>query len=179
MAEINRQSRNLGPALVRQRSTDLRFIPGECLDTSGGTSRNPIPDGLDEWNDAADPYITDVSATNLGAANDGRRGDILVGYFTPLLESFDGPDRENEIYFMFVNGLTDPALDADVQQRVRVTFDFGSIGITSLQRLSRQTGEVETIPLVSDGASLYHLDLVLEGGAGDLFKFNTGAPFVR
>jgi hypothetical protein len=44
--------------------------------------------------------------------------------------------------------------------------------------LSRDTGFVETVNLTSDGSSLYHLDLVLDGGTGDLFKFNNGGTFV-
>jgi hypothetical protein len=37
---------------------------------------------------------------------------------------------------------------------------------------------VEDVPLISDGASLYHLDLTLPGGTGDLFKYDTGSAFV-
>lgn len=67
---------------------------------------------------------------------------------------------------------------AQTIQSIRIDFDFGSSGITSLQRLSRDTCFVETVNLTSDGRSLYHLDLVLDGGAGDLFKFNNGGTFV-
>jgi hypothetical protein len=37
---------------------------------------------------------------------------------------------------------------------------------------------VEQIPLTFDSPAHYHLLLTLDGGTGDLFKFNDGAPFV-
>lgn len=79
---------------------------------------------------------------------------------------------------MIVNGLIDPTLGANVQQNVHLTFNFAGTRINSLQRLNRSTGIVEVVPLVSDGGSSYHLDLVLSGGSGDMLKFNTGAPFL-
>jgi hypothetical protein len=69
-------------------------------------------------------------------------------------------------------------LASETQQKIHLTFNLGSSGITSLQRLSRNTGTVEVVPLTSNGDGTYYLDLVLDGGTGDLFKYNTGAPFV-
>lgn len=177
-AEVNQAARTLGQSLVRLLSTDVRFIRGQRRTSGGGTSTNALPSGMTDWSAGADPYTTNIVATNIGDRNNGRRGDVLVGYFKPLLEEFDGPDHTSEIYLMIVNGLMDPAVGADVRQSIRMTFDFGASGITQLQRLSRDTGQVELIPLVSDGGLLYHVDLVLEGGEGDLLKFATGAPFV-
>ena len=184
IAETNRQSLNLGPTLVRLQSTDVRIIPGQHMDT---TPRRPVdnvmPAGLGPvtaWDRRAGPYITRIVAENIGPLNDGLRGDVLVGYFKPLLESDDGPDHEKEIYFMITNGLTAPSGPATAtQQRIRLDFDFAKSGITSLQRRSRQTGLIEVVPLAHHGGSRYHLDLVLDGGTGDLFKFNTGARFVQ
>ncbi len=45
--------------------------------------------------------------------------------------------------------------------------------------MSRETGLVQELSLVSDGGSLYHRDLILDGGTGDLFKFNNGGTFVH
>jgi hypothetical protein len=175
IAETNRQSRNLGPALVRLRSTDVRFINGEH---SGGS--NPTPMGMLNWIPrASDPYITSIVAGNLGTANAGLPGDLLVGYFAALDEAFDGPGYTGESYFMLTNGLSDPAtLASETRQRIILNFDFRTSGINSLQRLSRTTGLVETVPLMSLGGSTYRLVLDLDGGTGDLFKFNTGAPFI-
>lgn len=178
MADINAQSRKLGPSLVRLKSTDIRMIPGQYKVGTSGTSTNPLPSGISAWNGTSDPYITGITPTNIGTQNDGRRGDVLIGYFKPLHESYDGPNYTNETYFMLVNGLIDPTLDADARQNIRLTFNFGTTAINSLQRIDRTTGQIVTVPLVSDGGPIYHLDWVLDGGLGDLFKFNTGAMFV-
>jgi|GEM_PF-2535883 len=176
-AQTNRQSRNLGKTLVRLLSTHVRIVRGLHGLTPG--ILNALPPGMEDWASGIDPYITGISATNSGLKNNGLRGDVLVGYFNPLMEDDDGPTYNNEIYFMIVNGLSDPVGSADnTSQQIRLDFNFGSSLITSLQRINRNTGAVEIVPLVSDGGSLYHLDLTLEGGTGDLFKFNDGAPFV-
>ena len=174
-AAVNAEGRNLGPALVGLLSTDVRFIPGEHND--GGTVANAVPNNIAVWDSSADPYITSISATNPGSVNDGLKGDIIVGYFEPLMEVFDG-DAEGETYFMVVNGLSGLTADAnDAMQNVTLAFDFGDSGIDSLQKLSRETGSVDTVALIADGGSAYHLDMELPSGTGELFKFDTGAPF--
>jgi hypothetical protein len=178
--ETARQARNLSTALVRliSKGAGTRFVAGR---NSTNTANSPLPLDWKTWaaGSEGDPYTTAISATNLGTANGGNRGDVLVGYFNPLLDSFDGPDFSNELYFMITNGLSDPSgLVGDCRQQINVSFDFKTSGIDSLLRLSRDTGEVETVPLISDGGSRYHLALTLDGGTGDLFKFNDGAPFV-
>jgi hypothetical protein len=140
---------------------------------------NSTPSGITTGISGADDYLTGVSATNISSANNGLRGDVVVGFFKVLHESYDGDSYFNQKYFMVTNGLSDgSATAAQTQQTIHLTFNFGSSGITSLQRLSRTTGQVETVSLVSDGGGVYHLDLTLDGGTGDLFKYNTGAPFV-
>jgi hypothetical protein len=178
MASLNSMSRKIGPALVRLISTDVRMKMGEHL--LGNTCvGNTTPSGVSLWSTNADAYLKDVTATNLGTLNNGCRGDVVVGFFKPLHESFDGSNYSDQRYFMVVNGLTDPTGSMIAcRQRIRLNFDFGSSGITSLQRMRRSDGAVETVNLISDGGSLYHLDLDLDGGIGDLFKYNTGAPFV-
>jgi hypothetical protein len=186
IAETSRQSLNLGPALVRLISTDLRMVRGRH---NPGAVANDLPSyevttsgvsvNMSTWSAGADPYITGLTVTNLSGKNDGLDGDVFVGYFKPLADEFTNAGHENDIYFMVLNGLSDSAsTPAQTQQQIRLDFDFGGSGITSLQRLSRDTGLVETVNLVSDGGSLYHLDLLLEGGTGDLFKFNNGGTFV-
>ncbi len=184
VAETNRQSVNLGPALVRLISTDLRMEIGRHME-GAATVNNPLPfdaagfGSVAAWDSAADPYITDITATNQGTLNDSLEGDVIVGYFEPLDASFTNAGHEDDIYFMIVNGLSDKVGSAaDTEQLIRLDFDFGASGIDSLQRLSRDTGIVEQVSLISGGGSLYHLDLILEGGTGDLFKFNNGGTFV-
>ncbi|NIA06072.1 MAG: hypothetical protein GWP14_00285 [Actinobacteria bacterium] len=192
IAETNRQSRNLGKTLVRLLSTDVRFIAGKHMEEEWQwwppgyvdvVKDNDTPSGMSAWNSSADPYITNISASNLGNKNDGLKGDVLVGYFEPLLESDDGPEYNDEIYFMIANGLSDKnGLVSETRQQITIDFDFGVSGIDSLQRLSRETGLVEVVSLLplggGGGGSQYRLALTLDGGTGDLFKFNTGAPFI-
>ena len=174
VAQTNRQSLNLGTALVRLISTDVRMIVG----SHAGSVDNDLPAGVSSWTSSADPYITSITATNLGSKNDGLRGDVIVGYFEPLAAEFTNSGHENDTYFMVTNGLTDPdGSAAECRQNIRLDFDFGSSGIDSLLRLSRDTGEVEKVALNHLGDSSYYLDLILDGGTGDLFKFDNGGIF--
>ncbi len=173
MAETNRQSRNLGPALVQLISTDVRIRLGQHKLGSSNVS-NAQPDGVPLWGNGAggNPYLTAVGATNIGGHNSGLPGDVVIGHFKPL----EGP---NDLYFMVLNGLSIPSGTlADAAQRIRLAFNFGTSSIDSLLRLNRNTGLVEVVSLIHDVGSLYHLDLILEGGTGDLFKYNNGTPFL-
>ena len=178
MAETNRQSLNLGPSLVRLISTDVRMIMGEHGLPSAPTP-NVRPFGVAPWGSTVDDPIQSITATNLGGKNDGLRGDVVVGYFKPLDRSFTNPGHEDDIYFMIVNGLSDATGSAaDCRQLIHMEFDFGASGIDSLLRLSRETGQVEEVALIHGIGSQYSLDLYLDGGTGDLFKFNNGGLFV-
>jgi len=177
--ESARQSRNLGPALVNliSKGAASRFIPGQ--DSAGNP--HDIPSGWVNWAPGAeaDPYISSISASNPGTKNNGHPGDCLVGYFNPMLDSYDGPAWTNELYFMITNGLDDPTgTVADCAQNITVNFSFAGSGINSLLRLRRSDGQVETVPLTHISGTQYQLTLALDGGTGDLFKFNDGAPFV-
>jgi len=177
-AEANRQSRNLGPSLVRLLTNGVYIQCGQYKSGSS-TVQSPKPSSISAWSSGAIPYLVALSATNLGSKNNGLPGDVLIGRFKVLSEEFDGPDYNNQTYFMVLNGLCAPNSSAqETRQRITLTFDFGSSGISSLQRLSRETGLVEIVPLVSLGGTKYKLDLTLQGGTADLFKYNTGAPFV-
>lgn len=171
-AETNRQSRNLGHALVRLLSTDVGMIMGEFKHGAQAIT-NTLPEGVPVWKAGAgtNPYLVDAHAENPGKLNHGLRGDLVIGCFKPLqgLE-----DR----YFMVVNGLTAGTGTAkDATQTIRLSFDFKDSGIESLLRLSRETGKEEVVPLIHDGGTRYHLDFSLEGGTGDLFKYHNGNHF--
>ncbi len=173
LSESTRQSLNLGPALVRLKSTAVGMVMGQYK-VGNANMTNPLPTGVPAWSagSGGDSYLTGVNATNIGTANSGLRGDVVIGQFKPMQGTSD-------LYFMIVNGLTaGTGTLADTTQRIRLSFNFGSSGINSLLRLSRDSGTVETIQLVHDGGARYHLDLVLEGGTGDLFKYNNGKDFV-
>jgi hypothetical protein len=177
-AETNQQSDNLGPALVRLLSTDVHMKMGKH---SVGLAQvtNTLPTGVASWHSEAVPYITGISATNLGSKNSGLAGDVIVGSFKPLDASFTNAGHANDAYFMIVNGLSDATGSAaDCRQTVHVEFDFGASGIDSLLRLSRDTGCVEQVSLTHLTGSQYSLNLTLDGGTGDLFKFDNGGLFV-
>ena len=140
---------------------------------------NTLPYGVSAFDATTDPYLTGVTATNLGTYNNSQPGDVLYGAYKPLDSSLVAKGCENDKYFMIVNGLSDGVGDAaDCAQLIQLTFDFGDSGIDSLLRLSRDTGLVEKIALTQVTGSLYTLDLTLDGGTGDLFKYNTGSAFI-
>ena len=189
VAETNRQSRNLGPALVRLVSTDVRMIPG-TTGTHQETYYNSwdvlhafpkhrtvddnlaMPDGISEWARGAggDNYITGI--TPLGNDNGASHihGDVLIGYFRPLLENNSACTFADGLHFMIVNTIASGTA-ADSAQWYHLTFDFTGSDFDSLVRLSRDTGKVELVTLTGTGGSQYYLDLNLPGGTGDLFAF--------
>ena len=187
VAETNRQSLNLGPALVRLISTSVQIKLGQHEETGtywwGGhyteTVTNDTPTGVPQWSTGIVPYITGISVTNVGSKNDGLQGDVIIGCFKPLDASLTNVGYENDPYFMIVNGLSDGSGSAaDCRQQIHLDFDFYTSGISSLLRLSRETGLVEMVPLTHNGGTQYSLDFFLDGGTGDLFKFSNGGVFV-
>jgi autotransporter-associated beta strand protein len=182
--ESARQSKNLGPALVRLIS--YGYGPNVALgqDPSGAT--NLAPGDWPTFNKANAPtnqqYLTGVSAQNLGTKNGGHPGDVYVGFFNPLHASFGGGPA-GEAYFMVTNALGAYLQDAtltpaDCTQAVTLNFDNNYSGVSSLQRLRRSDGQVEIVPLTKNANGTYTLTFNLEGGTGDLFKYNDGTPFV-
>jgi hypothetical protein len=173
--ETNRQSLNLGPALVRLVSTDVFMIPG--------TGKTVTDTGLAQWSANAGStnsytdYLTSISpTTSQGGATDFFFNDILIGYSEPLLSDNTGATFADGLHFMIVNGSASGTA-AQSAQWYRLTFDFLSSDFNSLVRLSRDTGEVELVPLTHLGGSLYRLDLNLPGGTGDLFAYwNSSDP---
>ncbi len=127
----------------------------------------------------------------------GYTGDVYIGFFNPLLGGSGDP--KGDVYFMVTNGLggtmtlADGSADnlstaAQCRQQITLLFDFGTSGINSLERLDRLTGQLDVINTTYHdggntiwtylGGSQYRLQLNLDGGTGDLFKYNDGAPFV-
>ena len=185
VAEVNRQGRNLGPALVRLLSKDVLFVPGQHRDSTGAAVANATPIDMAAYPGGfsaaiKDPWIRGVgSVTNLGATNDGLDGDVLLSWFQVLDESLDGPEWTGEWYFMITNALVDPSGSADAT-RQSIQLNFAANVPPQVQRLNRDTGLVDLIDLeiILNTGGRRRLLVELEGGTADLFKFNTGAPFV-
>ena len=90
---------------------------------------------------------------------------VLVGFFD---------DREGQEYFMVVNLVHGLRMSKAVGSRtVRLTFDPS---VTQIERLNRLTGRVETLT-TREKAGVRILDVQLEGGTGDLFKWSNGKPW--
>jgi hypothetical protein len=81
---------------------------------------------------------------------------------------------------MIVNGFYGNDSESTTQN-IHLNFDFGTTStINSLLRLNRLTGNIEVLSLIkeSPAGNNYYFDLELNGGEGDLFKYNDGVPFV-
>lgn len=192
--DINRSARNLGRALVRLApisdapgpyTTSIMFLRGR--NSAGVVNPLPIgfgadpqaPNGYSDWEaNRNDPYLRGWVVTNVaGTKNGGQVGDVIISWFRPLDESFDGPDNTNQIYMIVVNGLADPTgTAADCRQEIKLNFAFPS-GLTSVVMLDPTTGRLQTnaLPIVNTRRQLV---LSLDGGDAALFKFANGAPFV-
>ena len=192
--DIALRARNFGKALVRlgpiadatrQYTTSMMFLRGRRSD--GTPTPVPIgfipdpqaPNDYTDWvADRNDPWLRGWSVTNkAGIKNAGQRGDVIFSWFKPLDESFDGPNHSNQVYFMVVNGLSDPTGSAaDCLQEIRLNFAFPA-AITSMDILNPANGQVQTqaLPIVSTRRQLV---LSLNGGDAALFKPSNGAPFV-
>jgi autotransporter-associated beta strand protein len=181
--ESARQSKNLGPALTHLIS--YGYGPSIAVGKDASGTPNPVPGDWLPFSKTNAPlnqqYLSSVSATNIGTKNNGQPGDVYVGFFNPLLTSYGDP--AGTAYFMVTNALG-PYLDdpsatvANCMQRITLDFDFGAGSINSLQRLRRSDGQVEVVPLSHLTGNQYELTFDLEGGTGDLFKYNDGTPFV-
>ena len=134
------------------------------------------------------PY---TNSTANGGYADSSHGDVLIGYFEPLLSDNAACTFVDGLRFMIVNGSVgafpswipldangtpDPVAMATGSaaaqaQWYHLVFDFTGSTFDSLVRLSRDTGEVELVTLTPVAGSVFYLDLNLPGGTGDLFGF--------
>ena len=175
VAETNRQSRNLGPALTRLVSSGIFMRPGSGKSTSGT--------GLLPWTSRAgttagyNDYLVDLIPTVSGGGNpDFSYDDLLIGYFKPLLDdNSDYPFAEG-LHFMLVNGAAQGTA-AESAQWYRLVFDLANSGCNSLAHLNRNSGDLELLPLTPIGGTQYIYDAYLPGGTGDLFcLWNSANP---
>lgn len=192
-ADCGLRARNFGKTLVRMtpvpdvsfpdlRTTSMVFVRGYNPDGTlhgfpigfyAGTGGGDV--NTDWAYQRNDPYLTGWTVTNIGTMNNGYPGDVIMSWFKPLDESFDGPDYTNEVYMMVVNGLSDPNGDgpACIQQ---VTLNFNS-SLMAIEMMNPLTGlaEAKALPLTN---GVRQLALNMNGGDAVLFKFSDGAPFV-
>jgi len=201
---VNKRLKNLGNSLVRLTpindwstdgtTTNTLFIRGKHYDVGSSSDvLDSIPvnftynagnpnSGFTTWqSNKNDPYLRGWTVTNVGTKNINPNtsaklaGDVMLSWFKLLDESFDGA-AANEIYFVLLNGLSDPTGSAaDCTQTIRLNFLSAMPGI---QLLDADTGLLQNINVPIDGATGRKLwDVTLQGGDAILFKFNDGAPF--
>ncbi len=181
--EAARQSKNLGPALTRLISAG--YGPDIVLGKNSSGAVNPLSIDWQVFDKSHAPagqqFLSAVEVRNLYAKNGGHAGDVYIGYFNPLSEVYGAP--AGTAYFMVTNALgadlQDPTMSiSEGAQSITMDFDFGNSKVNSLQRLNRNTGQVEVFALTYMSGNKYRLVHWLEGGTGDLFKYNDGTPFV-
>lgn len=181
LTEIHRRVKLLGPSMIRLLNTDVRFINGQYKDASNNTMTNPTPIDVLNWQvNVNDPYLRGWVVTNTGTKNNGLPGDVWLAWFKALDESYDGPNYTGETYMMVVNGLTDPTgTAANCHQQVKLNWAFAD-GITNVQRVRQDNGQIEVVdcPIIPNSGGRRQLTLELDGGTGDLFKFNDTANFI-
>ena len=86
-----------------------------------------------------------------------------------MIAFFD--DKHGQEYFMVINLLHGPNMSKLAGLKtVRLTF---SSNVAQIERLNRFTGRVDTLPTRAEGQRR-SLDVRLEGGTGDLFKWSNG-----
>jgi hypothetical protein len=185
-----------------KHTTSIMIIRGKHAGADAKSDLNAGPDGNSALNDVPgysgfaidpasprytdwefgrnDPYLggpfDDSGTKNLSTLNSGLPGDVFVAWFTPSEETGKG-----EIYFMLVNGLADmDATGAQTRQQIKLNFGGSKVKFPHdhLQKLDRTTGKVVKVPLKKINESVWQLDVTIDGGTGELFKFPTGAPFV-
>jgi len=151
LAPINHEIARLGPTMLKL--TPVRVYHMDSRDDGDGVHHFSDSDAdLPTW-----MRRTGLLANVTGAAN---RNHVMVGFFR---------DDAGQEYFMVVNKDIGPGPGADLATPIQLTFHPS---VTGLQRLNRQTGEVENIA-VRSGNYVWSLP----GGTGDLFKFNNGTGF--
>jgi hypothetical protein len=179
VADANRESRNLGPALTRMVSTGVFVTPGTGYAAPKSPDADtPVPNAWTSKGGAIpgvhDDYLTSVTPYTNSTANGGvpdfNYDDMVIGYFMPLLADNRDATFVNGLHFMIVNGAYSGTAEATAQW-YHLVLDYSGSSCDSLVRLSRETGKVELVPLTYMGNSQYYLDLYLPGGDGDLFTF--------
>ena len=155
VAPVNREVANIAQAVVR-----LHPVRAYHLDSAD--NEDPGSTAIYHWadSDADLPARMRRSFRLANVTGASNRNHLLVAFFR---------DDAGEEYFMVVNKDIGQATGAELTTRVTLSFHPS---VKSVQRLRRDNGTLEKIAV----DEYYGFDL--PGGTGDLFKFDTGSPFV-
>ena len=151
VARLNQEVLNVGQALRFLESTDLRYVAGHG---------NQVPAGVTAWKPGAggNHLIKSIEIEESGSKPIKWR-DALVGFFQ---------DDQGEDYLMLTNLWHDEGVAAS-QRSMKVTLKLES-DITSIGRLSRETGKPELLTVTGDT-----FELTLPGGTGDLLRLGSAS----
>ena len=147
---LNAEVARLGRSLRFLTCTDVRYVPGSRQE-GGKTVTNPVPRPLAAFHPKS-RVAKDVRGVEF--AGSGFWNDGLIGFFR---------DDQAGKYVMLVNLQHGKGRSAEAAKAsFTVTLNPS---VTSVHRLSRKTGRVDSLPIV-DGK----LRLDLPGGTGELLK---------
>lgn len=193
-ADIIRQTKNIGDALIRLNSDTLVTKTG--LNSSGNPNTaasraaTDAVGGMGSFEDNTEKnteyYISGVEAENLGTVNSGNPGDVVLGYFNPLpgltsqeLTAYFGCSYPKG--FMVVNGLFDGMKKAaqsgnngknwiqvdngsEEETMQKITLSFAK-DHPQLNKVNKETGKIEAVEIGGDNT----LEITIGGGAAELF----------
>lgn len=169
VGEINRRLANLGKAITRLTSTDVRFVNGA----------HPLqPTDVPTWtpNAGGFPYLVGVAP-----APGQPPLEILLGFFV---------DEFGERYVVVQNARHthshrrgDPPIPGnEATGTIHLTFDFASAPVGLINdrvRIIRSVDGVrDDLPLDNLGGTLRRANLILEAGDAIILKYATGRDFV-
>lgn len=149
VARLNQEVLNIGQALRFLRSVDVRYVPGPG---------NQIPAAATAWQPGAggNKFIRSVAIEGTDSKPTEWR-DILIGFFK---------DDQGGGYFMLTNLWHGEGVSS-AQRSMTVTLKLRS-GVTTIGRLSRETGEPELLAVNGD-----EFRVTLPGGTGDLLRLGS------
>jgi hypothetical protein len=169
VGEVNRRLANLGKAITRLTSTDVRFL-------KGGHPLQPVDVQTYTPGAGGFPYLYEV-----GPAPGQHPLEILLGFFV---------DERGERYVMVQNArhthshrLGEPAIpgSSDIGT-IHLNFDFSAappgVARDHLRVLRSADGVRGDLPLQDLGGNLRRANIILDAGDAVLLKFDTGRDFL-
>ena len=149
VSRLNQEVINVGRALRFLKSTDVRYVAGPG---------NRVPTAATAWQPGAGGNKLIRSISIKGATSKPIEWrDVLVGFFK---------DDHGGDYFMLTNLWHGEGVSS-ARRSMTVTLKLHP-GVTTIGRLSRETGKAERLSVKGD-----ELEMTLPGGTGELLRFGS------
>ncbi len=149
VSRLNQEVINVGRALRFLKSTDVRYVAGPG---------NRVPTAATAWQPGAGGNKLIRSISIKGATSKPIEWrDVLVGFFK---------DDHGGDYFMLTNLWHGEGMSS-ARRSMTVTLKLHP-GVTTIGRLSRETGKAERLSVKGD-----ELEVTLPGGTGELLRFGS------